>query len=320
MDPIKLKPAFKDYLWGGTRLREEYGKACDYDKVAESWELSCRPDGPSTVASGPDAGMPFPDWLNRYGPRVLGERAAVFPDFPILIKLIDAKDDLSVQVHPDDAYAQAHEGEFGKTEMWVVLDCEPGASLLYGFDHSISAEEFRRRIEDHTLMEVVNRVQVHPGDVFFIEARTLHAIGKGILIAEIQQNSNITYRISDYGRLGADGKPRELHLEQALAVTDRVRPKQSGRPQGNSVRREGYTETLLASCRYFTVSQLSIETDAKQQTDGSTFHALLCLSDGMTVCFGNQVLPLQKGETVFVPADAGVYTICGRGIVLRTTV
>ena len=216
---FRLAPAFKDYLWGGTRLRDEYGKNCDFDKVAESWELSCHKDGPSVVADGEDKGLTLREYIEKHGKAVLGTDCEAFEDFPILIKLIDAKDNLSVQVHPDNDYAQRVEGEYGKTEMWYIVDCDEGAELLYGFKHEISKEEFAERIANNTLLDVTNNVPVHKGDVFFIKAGTLHAIGKGILIAEIQQNSNTTYRIYDYGRVGKDGKPRELHVEKAKDVT-----------------------------------------------------------------------------------------------------
>ena len=212
MAVFRLTPAFKDYIWGGTRLRDEYGKKCDYDKVAESWELSCHKDGASVVADGEDKGFTLAEYIDKHGKAVLGTDCEKFENFPILIKLIDAKDNLSVQVHPDNEYALRVEGEYGKTEMWYIVDCDEGATLLYGFKHEISKEEFAERIADNTLLEVTNAVPVKKGDVFFIQAGTLHAIGKGILIAEIQQNSNTTYRIYDYGRVGKDGKPRELHL------------------------------------------------------------------------------------------------------------
>ena len=176
MNPVKLKPAFKDYLWGGTRLRDDFGKDCDFEKIAESWELSCHKDGASVVASGEFAGLTLAEYIEKNGKGVLGTNCGKFENFPILIKLIDAKDNLSVQVHPNNEYAQRVEGEYGKTEMWYIVDCDEGAELLYGFKSEISKEEFRERIENNTLLEVTNSVPVKKGDVFFIEAGTLHAI------------------------------------------------------------------------------------------------------------------------------------------------
>ncbi len=197
MPILKLTPSCKDYLWGGSRLRTGFGVHSDLQPLAEAWVLSCHPEGPSFL---PD-GSTLQQYIDGH-PGCLGTACHRFQEFPILAKLIDAADNLSIQVHPDDAYALAHEGQYGKTEMWYVLDCEPGATLYYGFRHKIDREEFARRIRDNTLTEVLNAGPIHPGDCFFIPAGTLHAIGRGIVVAEIQQNSNVTYRVCDYGRLG----------------------------------------------------------------------------------------------------------------------
>lgn len=321
MKAIKLNPAFKDYLWGGTKLRDEYGKKCDLDKVAESWELSCHKDGCSVVADGEYAGLTLPQYIEKAGKAVLGTDCEKFEYFPILIKLIDAKQNLSVQVHPDNDYAMRVEGEYGKTEMWYVVDCEPGAGLLYGFKHEISKEEFRRRIEDNTLLEVTNRVEVHPGDVFFIEAGTLHAIGEGILIAEIQQNSNTTYRVYDYGRVGADGKPRQLHIEKAIDVT-RLAPatRPCGRPQAKPEAFEGGSVLPLASCDYFTVKEMEVTSHAALMADEKSFHSLLLLDGSLTLSMGGEKLEMKKGDSVFVPAGSGDYTLTGKGRLILTTV
>ncbi len=321
MKAMKLSPAFKDYLWGGTKLRDEFGKKCDYDKVAESWELSCHKDGCSTIVSGEFSGTTLAEYIAKAGKSVLGSDCAKFEDFPILIKLIDAKQNLSVQVHPDNDYARRVEGEYGKTEMWYVVDCEPGAGLLYGFRHEITKEEFRRRIEDNTLLEVTNLVEVHPGDVFFIEAGTLHAIGEGILIAEIQQNSNTTYRVYDYGRVGADGKPRQLHIEKALDVT-RLAPatRPCGRPQEAPEAVAGGTSLLLASCEYFTVREMESEDRMELTADEKSFHSVLILEGKPVLEMDGEQLPLKKGDSVFVPAGAGTYALCGKAKFILTTV
>lgn len=318
MTPFKLSPAFKDYLWGGTRLRDEFGKNCGFDKVAESWELSCHKDGPSTVADGPYAGLTLAEYIQEAGPGVLGTRCEKFKDFPILIKLIDAKDNLSVQVHPDDSYALRVEGEYGKTEMWYVVDCDPGASLIYGFKKEISREEFRRRIEENTLLEVVNRVPVHKGDTFFIQSGTLHAIGGGILIAEIQQNSNTTYRVYDYGRVGADGKTRPLHVDKAVEVTTLAPPQRPVGPQQPPRQLKGCTAALLASCDFFTVEEITVEEAFEGSADAASFHSVLALTDGLTLCCQGEKMPLHKGECAFIPAKTGSYAIKGAGKLLLT--
>ena len=178
---LKLKPSSKDYLWGGTRLMTEFGKEYDGDKLAETWELSCHPDGPSYVANGEYAGETLSEYILMEGKKVTGTHSRHYSQFPLLIKFIDAKDDLSIQVHPDDEYAMKNEGQYGKTEMWYIVDCEDGASLYYGFSREVSKEEFEKRIKNKTLLEVLNKVEVHKGDVLFIEPGTIHAIGKGNL-------------------------------------------------------------------------------------------------------------------------------------------
>jgi len=229
MSILKLKPGCKDYLWGGSKLIREYGKEYAGDVLAETWELSCHPDGPSVIDGGEYAGWTLAEYIEKKGKAVLGSSCSRLQDFPILIKLIDAKDNLSIQVHPDNQYALENEGQYGKTEMWYVLDAGEDAFLYYGFDKEISLEEFSGRIQEDTLTEVLHAVPVQKGDVLFIEAGTIHAIGKDILIAEIQQNSNVTYRVYDYGRTGKDGKKRELHIEKALAVTNRAPAERDGK-------------------------------------------------------------------------------------------
>lgn len=256
MKTIQLTPSCKDYLWGGEKLRTEYGIQSELHPLSEAWMLSCHPDGPSYL---PD-GSTFQQYINAH-PGCLGTHCEKFSEFPVLAKLIDAKKDLSIQVHPSNEYALEHEHQYGKTEMWYVLEAEPGASLYYGFTHEISKEEFERRIQDNTLTDVLNAVPVHKGDCFFIPSGTLHAIRKGIVVAEIQQNSNVTYRIYDYGRLGADGKPRQLHIPQALDVTLREPPKAQD------------FHGHLAQCDYFTVD--AVEGGFEDVCDETSFTSQL---------------------------------------------
>lgn len=309
MYPLKLAPAFKDYLWGGTRLRDDYGKKCDYDKVAESWELSCHKDGNSVIENGEAKGMTLADYIKKEGKAILGTNCGRFEDFPVLIKLIDAKDNLSVQVHPDNEYALRVEGEYGKTEMWYVVDCDEGAELIYGFKNVVTKEEFAERIKNNTLTEITNSVPVKKGDVFFIKAGTLHAIGKGILIAEIQQNSNTTYRVYDYGRVGADGKPRPLHIEKALEVTSLcpAEPYKAPAPTEEN----GCKKQLLSKCEYFTVYKIDIEKSAEFCADNTSFECILVLEGEVKLSCGENELTLSKGETAFIPAGCGKYTLTG---------
>lgn len=300
--PLLLKPAVKDYLWGGTRLKTEFG----YEGggiVAEAWVLSCHKDGPSVIQNGALAGKTLNDAISLWGESAIGEKAAGFPYFPILIKLIDARDRLSVQVHPDNEYALRVEGEFGKTELWYVVDCQPGARLIYGMNRSLGKEEFRRRIGDGTLPDVVNSVPVKKGDVFFIEAGTLHAIGAGILIAEVQQNSNTTYRVSDYGRIGADGKPRELHVDKAVDVTVTAPPSLPYGDTGETADVAGGASRMLAQCEFFSTGLLAVSGSMEVGKEDS-FCSLVCLEGGCTLIAEDcRPLHLHKGSSVFLPAD-----------------
>ena len=306
MSILKLKPACKDYLWGGDRLRTDFGVESDLHPLAEAWVLSCHPDGPSTIVNGPYAGKTLAEYIEAEGKGVLGSDCAPFAMFPVLTKLIDAKGDLSIQVHPSDEYALEHEHQYGKTEMWYIVDCEPGAYLYYGFDHEISGEEFARRIQDNTLTEVLNAAPVHKGDVFFIPSGTLHAICHGIVIAEIQQNSNVTYRVYDYGRVGADGKPRALHIQQALAVTKCIPPEK--------LDFGGH----LGQCKYFTVDLH--KGDFAEKADSSSFVSLLFVDGEGTVACGGESMPVKKGESIFLPAGSGDIQVTGSLTTLVTRV
>ncbi len=309
---LKCAPAFKDYLWGGDTLKKLYGVHA-MEKVAEAWVLSCHPDGPSTVDGGPLAQKTLPQALQELGPAALGSRAARFPFFPQLIKLIDAKDRLSVQVHPSDAYALEHEKQFGKTEMWIVLDAKPGAGIYYGFQRPVSKEEFRHYIESQTLPEILNFVPAKKGDCFFIPSGTVHAIGAGLLIAEIQQNSNVTYRVYDYGRVGADGKQRPLHIEQAIAVSHTDVPKPQ--PTFAKQTREDAVIQPLAQCDYFTVDRITLN-GTVTLTPQDSFLCVLVL-EGSGQLNGRSFAPY---DCFFIPADVPSCRVCGNAVFLTSRV
>lgn len=317
MSILKLKPGFKDYLWGGHRLVEEFGKEFDGKVLAESWELSCYPDTPSTIANGVHAGKTLRQYIEEEGKGVLGINCGRFEDFPILIKLIDAREDLSIQVHPDNEYALKNEGQYGKTEMWYVVDAGKDAFLYFGFRKKISREEFAERIEKDTLLEVLEAVPVKRGDAFFIEPGTIHAIGKDILLAEVQQNSNVTYRVYDYGRAGADGKKRELHIGKALDVTKR----------GPADRKRDFYPHV-ADCDYFTVDKLHLDGDVMEEMQGcvsrASFMSVLILEGSGTIYNtsgdGKEKLEFRKGDSLFLPAGSGSYRIEGVCEGLITTI
>ena len=317
--PLRLSPAFKDYLWGGERLKQDFGKQTDMSPLAESWELSCHPAGPSVIADGPWAGRTLADYL-RENPQHLCAGAQADTEFPLLIKLIDAAQPLSVQVHPDDAYARTREnGQLGKTEMWYVVDAAPGAGIYYGFRRETTLEEMERAIRENTLTDLLNWVDARPGDVFFIPAGTVHAIGAGLLIAEVQQSSNLTYRVYDYGRVGADGKTRELHIEKALDVALRERPQTPVGPTQPAREVPGGSEQPLVSCSRFSVSALTVDALMTDEATERSFVSLLCLSgEGALLCGGEQ-MTIKKGQSVFLPAGMGAYQLTGAMRLLRTT-
>lgn len=311
MKPIKLLPAFKDYLWGGTKLKTDFGKKSDLDIVAESWELSTHKDGQSVVADGPDAGLTLSEYIDKHGEGILGSNSQKFDYFPILIKLIDAKDNLSIQVHPSDDYALKNEGEYGKTEMWYVLDANEGASLYYGFKSEITKDEFEERINNNTLLDVLNKVEVHKGDMFFIESGTVHAIGKGIVICEIQQNSNTTYRVYDYDRRDANGNPRELHIKKAIDVSN-LAPADQNRSASETVEHEGFSVTRLAECRYFTVDKVEVDSQAALTVSPDSFKSIIVTDGSGVLTFDGERVDINKGDSIFIPAQDAEYSVSGK--------
>lgn len=302
MEILKLNPVFKDYIWGGERLHKDYGFETGFEKTAEGWMLACHKDGMNTVCGGKYDSLPLDKVIEVQGAETFcGKNSEKFPYFPVLIKLIDAYDNLSVQVHPDDKYAREVENEFGKTEMWYVLDAADDANLIYGFKNSITSAEFRQSIEDNTLMDKLNSVSIKKGDLFFIEAGTVHAIGKGALIAEIQQNSNCTYRVYDYGRVGKDGKPRELHIDKAVDVSVTAPPKYEVKNYSNN------PACNLASCDLFTVDKYTVSDNLTLCTNEDSFNHILVV-DGNGLIGGRTA---KKGDSYFVPANYGEYCISG---------
>lgn len=301
MYPLLLDPPIKNYIWGGRRLIDDFKFNCDSEKAAEAWLLSCHFDGESAVKNGSLAGLTLSEAIENFGDDCLGENGKNFSYFPLLIKLIDAKDRLSLQVHPDDEYALRVENEYGKNEMWYIVDCEENAKIVYGLKRDVTAYELETRIRSNSILDICNLVPVKKGDAFFIPAGTLHAIGKGILIAEVQQNSNTTYRVSDYGRIGADGRPRELHVDKALDVINRSKTEI---PQFNKDDLMIYpfgTVKNLVSCDLFTSDLLELNGKAGLAEEKS-FLSIVLLDGDATLSFAGGMLRLKKGDSVFVPA------------------
>ena len=378
----KIHPACKQYLWGGEKLIREYGISSPKTPLAEAWVLSAHPDGDSRISFSDESrfsegaassegaessegtessegrffsegescshGESFAEYLKSH-PEAVGSLGKAFPFFPTLIKLIDAKKALSIQVHPDDSYALSREGQYGKTEMWIVLEREEGAFLYFGFQKDYTEEEIRRAIEEENFPSLLCKVMVEPGDVFFIPAGTVHAIGAGILLAEVQQNSNLTYRVYDYGRKDAQGNTRELHVEKALEVMDRKQlsayRQEAFKKQGTKAAGENVYMERIGSCEYFTVDRLFLEDNAfySGKLTKESFLSLLVLE-------GEGVLTeetkrcedmhqessreckqekgsftekkdrrfVKKGESYFLPAEEGQWSLKGTGKFLLT--
>ena len=393
----KIHPACKQYLWGGEKLIREYGISSPKTPLAEAWVLSAHPDGDSRISFSDEArflegaessegtaasegkessegrffsegescshGESFAEYLKSH-PESVGSLGKAFPFFPTLIKLIDAKKALSIQVHPDDSYALSREGQYGKTEMWIVLEREEGAFLYFGFQRDYTEEEIRRAIEEENFPSLLCKVMVEPGDVFFIPAGTVHAIGAGILLAEVQQNSNLTYRVYDYGRKDAQGNTRELHVEKALEVMDRKQlssyrqeafKKQGTKAveedavgkstEGKDVAGKNVYLERIGSCEYFTVDRLCLEDNAfySGKLTKESFLSLLVLEgEGVlteeTKCCEDMHQEssteykqekcsfagkkeqrfVKKGESYFLPAEEGQWSLKGTGKFLLT--
>lgn len=319
---VKLEPAFKDYLWGGTKLKDIYGKKCDYDIVAESWELSSHKDGQSRIAEGKYKGMLFGEYIKRLGTNGLGWKCQAFERFPILIKLIDAKNPLSIQVHPDDEYALRVENEYGKNEMWYVMDCDEGASIYYGVNRDITKEELLNRVKDNTVLEVLNKVEVHKGDTFFVEAGTIHAIGAGILICEIQQNSNCTYRLYDYDRRDKYGNPRELHLSKARDVSklEAIKKRQEDGYRHEFITGNGYEIEVLGSCKYFESSKYNVSTEVTLDIDETSFNSIIIIEGEGTIRCQEKELDFKAADSFFIPAGRRKVIVSGKCTFIRTHV
>ena len=292
----KLTPACKDYLWGGVKLKEKYGKSAKSDVLAETWELSFHPDGPTL---GED-GRPLSESVTA---EQLGENVQSFPFFPVLVKFIDAKNDLSFQVHPSDDYALQNENSFGKTEMWYVVEAEAGAGIYLGFNRDVTRDEVRRAVADGSIGTLLNFYPVRAGETYFIPSGIVHAICHGCLILEIQQNSNLTYRVYDYDRVDKNGQKRPLHVEKALAVM---------RPERFIAKKQ--TGDLLGACRYFTARKYVGE--QALATDGKTFHCLTCVRGKGKI--GDRAM--AAGDSFFISADHGAYRVTGEAEVVVTTV
>ena len=297
MYPLKLTPATKDYIWGGDNLKKNWNKQSDKDIIAESWELSCHKDGESIIANGEFKGTKLSEFLAK-NPTLTGKKASNFQFFPILIKLIDAKTNLSIQVHPSDEYALKNEGQFGKSEMWYIVDAIPGGGVYCGFKEAYSIEEVEKALRENRILDVLNFIEVKKGDCIYIPAGTVHAICGGLLICEVQQNSSLTYRLYDYDRVDKNGNKRELHIDKSLKVIDSKRVCKVN----EEVKVIDANKKLLASCKYFTTTEIKAEGELKINVDDSSFASITVVEGHGSVVVDGKEESLALGDTCFIPA------------------
>lgn len=308
--PLFFEPVYKTILWGGRNMESLLNRKLPDGNIAESWDICCHKNGMGVVASGELKGHTFAALISEYGSQLVGTHSADMDRFPLLIKIIDANDKLSIQVHPGNEYAMNAHGELGKTEMWYVVDAIPGAQLIYGTSKGVTKEAFKAAILDGTLENKLNYVQVKKGDVLFIPSGTVHAIMEGLLIAEIQQNSDTTYRVYDWNRVDANGASRELHVERALDVInfDFVPEVKDS----ISHRHEGYSSSIVADCEFFKVEKLEITDTYSSSTDGTSFITFTCVDGSGFVIYNSQSYKIETGASFLIPACCGAYQITGK--------
>ncbi|CAM4319868.1 type I phosphomannose isomerase catalytic subunit [Zobellia nedashkovskayae] len=312
MHPLKFNPILKERLWGGTKLKDVLGKPIENDITGESWELSTVPGDISVVSNGDLAGASLQDIIEKDPEGILGKSVykRFGTDFPILIKFIDAKQDLSIQLHPNDELAKKRHNSFGKTEMWYVMDADDDASLIVGFNKDVSKEEYAKSIENDTLLDLLNYEKVKEGDTFFINTGKIHAIGAGVLLAEIQQTSDVTYRVFDFNRKDKNGNLRELHTEQALDAID-YNKKDDFKVE---YKNDKNTVNDMVDCPYFKTDFLDLNSDLTQDlTDRDSFTIFMCVGGSATIANENGSVEIKKGETTLLPAASNTIKITTQG-------
>ena len=315
MYAMKLNPAVKDYIWGGDNLKKYWNKKSDKDVIAEAWELSCHKEGESIIANGEYIAKTLSSVLSIH-PEYIGKNGAKFPFFPVLIKLIDAKENLSIQVHPSDEYALKNEGQFGKSEMWYVVDAAKDSFLYCGFKKEYTLDEVKYALNNGIILDLLNKIQVKKGDAIYIPAGTVHAICGGLLIYEVQQNSSLTYRLFDYNRVDKNGNKRQLHIDKALNVIDTKKVCKVN----SEVEKINESVNLLAKCKYFTTYEITVNQSFSNSITEDSFVVLTCVDGEGSISFLDKEEPIKKGDTYFIPACKNQYKLSGKLKVIESRI
>jgi mannose-6-phosphate isomerase len=317
--PIKFKPVYKDYIWGG-RYFEKFDRELPEGILAESWEVSCHKNGVSIISNGELRGKALTEIIKADSKNILGTKFSIdCEEIPLLIKLIDANDRLSVQVHPDDNYAAVYEGGLGKNEMWYIMAVKPGAKLVAGLKEGVVKENFAKAIKENRIEDCLQEVEVRPGDVINIPAGLVHAIGAGIVIAEIQQTSDTTYRVFDYNRVDSNGIGRPLHLEKALDVINFESAPGNVKCEGIDVPlNDSCSKTVFLANKYFACERYNVNGSLSEICDGTKFYIFICLEGTGSIETDSMTVDFKAGETVFIPASIGKYTLAGQFKALKT--
>lgn len=312
--PLQFEPIFKERIWGGEKLKTVLNKPISSTITGESWEISNVAGDVSVVSNGYLAGKSLNDLINSYPEALLGKK--VFErfgnEFPLLFKYLDAREDLSIQVHPNDALAKERHNSFGKTEMWYVLQADANSNLIVGFKEDSNAKEYIENLENKTLLNILDQVEVKQGDVFFLETGTVHAIGAGLVIAEIQQTSDITYRLYDFDRVDASGNQRELHIDLAL---DAINYKKIN--TFKDYEKHINQSNSMVNCPYFTTNFIPLDGTIDVNKNGDSFTVYMCTEGIVDISYGQNIFNYKKGDTILIPAALNPYTLSGNASVLE---
>ena len=312
--PIVFEPILKERIWGGTKLKTEFNKNITSEITGESWELSNVKGDVSVISNGEYEGKSLNDLISEFPEAILGAKIykQFGTEFPLLFKFIDAKEDLSIQVHPNDELAKKRHNSFGKTEMWYVMQADENARIVVGFKENSSKEEYVENLENKSLLSILKEVPVKKGDVFFLETGTIHAIGAGIVIAEIQQTSDITYRVYDWDRVDAEGKSRELHIDLALDAinyhttdTEKVYSKEENK------------SNLVVNCPYFTTNYFPLNGEVSVKKTNDSFTVYMCMEGNFDLELNGRQWSYKKGDTILIPAALKNFNLNGNAILLE---